>query len=207
MYNVIIGKFVGKGKIEYHVNSINCSIENFLYRIKSATDRKYLVVLYFWDDIEWYKYDKNFVRRLITKEIFDMEIDLISNLENHAMTLKLPFTLYHATLKSNLPSIEKYGLGGNTTNKLWDSQTDYFQNYQKGVFLADNPDVARDFVESSEYYDDEDIVIFEIYRADLELSNLFIDPNVIDNLTGDESIATWFYNDIIDYNKLNVVYY
>ena len=123
----------------------------------------------------------------------------------------IPAVLYHATPSCYINSIKKFGLGGKRPNKrFWDYEgTEYESKF--GVFLANDENVAYDFLDSSddywelaeEYeakYDKElEIVVFAVNTSDLDLSKLTIDIN------NDSAGPTYFYDGVIPYTVLKKV--
>ena len=123
----------------------------------------------------------------------------------------IPAVLYHATPSCYINSIKKFGLGGKRPHKqFWDYEgTEYESKF--GVFLANDENVAYDFLEGSdsywnlaeEYeakYDKElEIVVFAINTSDLDLSKLTIDTN------NDSEDPTYFYDGVIPYTVMKKV--
>ena len=123
----------------------------------------------------------------------------------------IPAVLYHATPSCYINSIKKFGLGGKRPNKrFWDYEgTEYESKF--GVFLANDENVAYDFLDSSddywefaeEYeakYDKElEIVVFAVNTSDLDLSKFTIDTN------NDSEDPTYFYDGVIPYTVLKKV--
>lgn len=123
----------------------------------------------------------------------------------------IPAVLYHATPSCYINSIKKFGLGGKRPNKrFWDYEgTEYESKF--GVFLANDENVAYDFLDSSddywelaeEYeakYDKElEIVVFAINTSDLDLSKLAIDSN------NDSEDPTYFYDGVIPYTAIKKI--
>ena len=145
-----------------------------------------------------------------------MQIDEAKEILNDAGYLveetgDIPAVLYHATPSCYINSIKKFGLGGKRPRKqFWDYEgTEYESKF--GVFLANDENVAYDFLDSSdsywdlaeEYeakYDKElEIVVFAINTSDLNLSKLTIDTN------NDSDEPTYFYNGVIPYTALKKV--
>lgn len=120
----------------------------------------------------------------------------------------LPNKLYHATISSNINSIKRYGLGGKISKKrFWDYENTVYEHIKRGIFLTDDPWVASDFIEASEFYDDLTdendnikIIVFEIDINDIDINKLQKDQN----MKSDEEF-TWFYDGVIPYNKLKIV--
>lgn len=88
--------------------------------------------------------------------------------------------LYHATLASNVPSIQKLGLlVSDGSDPMWEgSETDGL------LFLADDRDEAYSFVDAAqddmdEPYCDEDIVVFEVDTKHLVKKDLAPDRNIL----------------------------
>lgn len=123
----------------------------------------------------------------------------------------IPAVLYHATPSCYINSIKKFGLGGKRPRKrFWDYEgTEYESKF--GVFLANDENVAYDFLDSSddywelaeEYeakYDKElEIVVFAVNTSGLDLSKLTIDTN------NDSEDPTYFYDGVIPYTALKKV--
>lgn len=109
---------------------------------------------------------------------------------------KIPTYLYHATFTSLLESIMATGLGSTVPFKNWNDSRDGV------VYLADDPEVAVSYVESSEVAPEDwlaQIVVLQVKTDSLDLSLLHHDSNVIDDN------ATYEYHGIIPSNVLNVV--
>lgn len=138
-----------------------------------------------------------------------------SVLENNGFTLfeavDIPAVLYHATPSCYINSIKKYGLGGKRPNKqFWDYEGTEYEN-KFGVFLANDENVAYDFLDSSdsfwdlaeEYeskYDKElKIIVFAINTDQLDLSKLSIDTN------NDSEEPTYFYEGIIPFSRMKMI--
>lgn len=123
--------------------------------------------------------------------------------------------LYHATPSCYVKSIKKFGLGGKIPKqRLWDYKGTPYENITQGVFFATDEYVAESYVETSEDFDEmaEDyeyrynkeleIVVFRVDIKDLSLDLLSKDENLI---CDDEASATYFYNGVIPYDKLEIV--
>ena len=136
-------------------------------------------------------------------------------IESDSRISKLPTVLYHATSSHLLSSIKKYGLGGKMPKRTWwDYDSTEYKNREQGVFFATDEYVAASFLEASddfanfadEYEDRYDkslqIIVFAVNTKDLDVSKISIDSN---NST-DEDSQTYFYDGIIPYNKLKIVY-
>ena len=135
--------------------------------------------------------------------------------ESNNRISKLPDVLYHATASHLLSSIKKYGLGGKMPKHTWwDYDSTEYLNRTQGVFFATDEYVAASFLEASddfanfadEYEDRYDkslqIIVFAVNTKDLDVSKISVDSN---NST-DEDSQTYFYDGIIPYNKLKIVY-
>ena len=135
--------------------------------------------------------------------------------ESNNRRLKLPDVLYHATSSHLLSSIKKYGLGGKMPKRTWwDYDSTEYKNREQGVFFATDEYVAASFLEASddfanfadEYEDRYDkslqIIVFAVNTKDLDISKISIDSNN----SVDEDSQTYFYNGIIPYNQLKIVY-
>jgi hypothetical protein len=91
----------------------------------------------------------------------------------------VPPILYHATFNALIPRISKMGLIPHDDTVLHN-----FDNIDRGVYLAEDPQSAGAFVETSEnekipeeWFDD--IVIIAIDTSKLDISKFDVDPNVI----------------------------
>lgn len=135
--------------------------------------------------------------------------------ESNNRISNLPDILYHATSSHLLSSIKKYGLGGKMPKRTWwDYDSTEYLNREQGVFFATDEYVAASFLEASddfanfadEYEDRYDkslqIIVFAVNTKDLDVSKISIDSN---NNT-DEDSQTYFYDGIIPYNQLKIVY-
>lgn len=135
--------------------------------------------------------------------------------ESNKKRLKLPNILYHATSSHLLSSIKKYGLGGKMPKRTWwDYNSTEYKNREQGVFFATDEYVAASFLEASddfanfaeEYEDRYDkslqIIVFSVNTKDLDTSKISIDSNN----SVDEDSQTYFYDGIIPYNQLKIVY-
>ena len=208
MITIIIGRtysFDIEYTSAYHEsnNSFDIESEHIIDLIRKASDSQNIVSVYMFEEQSFVKYTTSkCIKQTINSETFNNEIKWIQALESNNYTIRIPSKLYHATTIDRLNSIRKHGLGGKLDNNLWD----YTDQKVNGVFLADDEYVAESFVESADFYDDEtEIIVFEIERKNIDLSKIFVDMNLLDNLTGNEPIATWFYNDIISFDKLKQI--
>ena len=135
--------------------------------------------------------------------------------ESNNRISNLPDVLYHATSSHLLSSIKKYGLGGKMPKRTWwDYDSTEYKNRDHGVFFATDEYVAASFLEASddfanfadEYEDRYDkslqIIVFAVNTKDLDISKISIDSNN----SVDEDSQTYFYNGIIPYNQLKIVY-
>ena len=135
--------------------------------------------------------------------------------ESNNRISNLPDVLYHATSSHLLSSIKRYGLGGKMPKRTWwDYDSTEYKNREQGVFFATDEYVAASFLEASddfanfadEYEDRYDkflqIIVFAVNTKDLDVSKISVDSN---NST-DEDSQTYFYDGIIPYNKLKIVY-
>ena len=118
----------------------------------------------------------------------------------------IPDKLYHATIKSRIASIKKYGLGAIIPKKrFWDYDGTCYANITIGCFLDSDINCAFDYIDSSDYFDGDEnnIVVFEIDTNDLDLSKLTYDRNDEKNINdnGLES-HSYFYKGIIPYDNL-----
>jgi hypothetical protein len=108
---------------------------------------------------------------------------------------QLPKFLYHATYKPYLKSIKQNGLGAGKLKKNYDDS-------KTGVtYFATDFDEAVSYAETSDEVDDDyldEIIVLRVKTADLNLSNLNKDANVIDGET------TYEYYGIVPFNKLKV---
>lgn len=138
-----------------------------------------------------------------------MEIDEGKNLLAGAA---IPPRLYHATPSCYLNSIRKYGLGAKLPKKrFWDYGSTPYENLKQGVFLATDPYVAEDFLDSSDEYwelkenleerygKEISIVVLEIDTKSLDLSRLSIDEN-----NSNDNDLTYFYNGVIPASKIRI---
>lgn len=120
----------------------------------------------------------------------------VNNPAHYSEIDDIPQHLYHATYKPLLKSIKKKGLDTSISKKSWEDSVPGY------VYLAKDPYVAYDYAETSETVPDDwidEIVILKINTDKIDLSKLFIDQNVIDNL-GD----TLEYRGIIPWNALTI---
>ena len=135
--------------------------------------------------------------------------------ESNNRISKIPDILYHATSSRRLSSIKRYGLGGKMPKHAWlDYDSTEYKNREQGVFFATDEYVAASFLEASddfanfadeyeERYDKSlQIIVFAVNTKDLDVSKISIDSN---NST-DEDSQTYFYDGIIPYNQLKIVY-
>ena len=182
--------------IEYIIDSLRNTLDNF--RIVSC---------YLFDDSNnFYKFKTpKLIEEKISLEQFKTEISSIQALRGNKYTLPIPKKLYHATLVTNIDSINKYGLDADVSNKMWfhDEQTEI------GVFLADEEYAAQNWLltsDLSDNLDEDDVVVYEIDKSSLDLSKIFVDINVSDNLKGMEPICTWFYANVIPASNLKQIY-
>lgn len=79
--------------------------------------------------------------------------------------------LYHATSIKNKDSIERNGLLIGCKSNWKDMYT------SDAIFLAVNPDVAEDYVASSETYNGEEIIVYQIDINDIDQSKVYYDWN------------------------------
>lgn len=102
--------------------------------------------------------------------------------------------LYHATPKDNLKRIKKEGITPNSNHHWSDSK-----NY---VYLATDPEIAYDFVVTSEYNDDFDqIAILEIPVRELNLQKLRADSNV--DFEDADEIYSYEYDGVIPFSSIS----
>ena len=138
-----------------------------------------------------------------------MEIDEEKNLLASAV---IPPKLYHATPSCYLNSIRKYGLGAKLPRKrFWDYRSTPYENIKQGVFLATDPYVAEDFLDSSDDYwelkeefeertgQEISIAVLEIDAKFLDMSRLSIDEN-----NSDDEDLTYFYNGVIPSSRIRI---
>lgn len=111
--------------------------------------------------------------------------------------MKKPNKLYHATYKALIPKIKSEGLGGKSAKPNWEDS-------KPGVtYWAKTEDIAYSYTETSENVPEEwldEIIVFECAIENFDLSQLFIDKNVIEN-----DDATFEYHKIMPFNKLKIV--
>ena len=109
----------------------------------------------------------------------------------------VPPTLYHATYRPLLKSIEQHGLGGDKAQSKWEDS-------KPGVvYLALDKNVAESYAETSDVVPDDwidKIIILEISTAGLDPNKFNIDNNVQDN-EGD----TLEYHGIIPVSNIKIV--
>ena len=135
--------------------------------------------------------------------------------ESNNRRWKLSNILYHATSSHLLSSIKKYGLGGKIPKRTWwNYNSTEYKNREQGVFFATDEYVAASFLEAlddfanfAEEYEDRydkslQIIVFSVNTKDLDTSKISIDSNN----SVDEDSQTYFYDGIIPYNQLKIVY-
>ena len=135
--------------------------------------------------------------------------------ESNNRRLKLSNIFYHATSSHLLSSIKKYGLGGKIPKRTWwNYNSTEYKNRGQGVFFATDEYVAASFLEAlddftnfAEEYEDRydkslQIIVFSVNTKDLDTSKISIDSNN----SVDEDSQTYFYDGIIPYNQLKIVY-
>ena len=79
--------------------------------------------------------------------------------------------LYHATSIKNKPSIDKHGLLIGCKSNWQHMHT------SKSIYLAVNPNVAEDYAVTSDTYDGEEIVIYQVDINDIDQSKVYYDWN------------------------------
>ena len=96
--------------------------------------------------------------------------------------------LYHATFANNASSIIKNGLcTGNKPN--WEGMS-----MRDAVYLAVNPEIAIDYAETSDAYDDQEIVVFKVNPAMLDLHKIGYDWNNLCECEDDINSVAYFAN-------------
>lgn len=135
--------------------------------------------------------------------------------ENSTNALNGVQYLYHATPACNVNSIKKYGLGGKIPKvRFWNYGGTPYEKITQGCFLATDEYVAESYVENSEAFDELAEVYEERYGKELPIVVFRIDVNDLDpNLLSvdtnqqydEDTEATYFYNGVIPYNKLQKV--
>jgi hypothetical protein len=106
------------------------------------------------------------------------------------------YMLYHATYKRHLDSIKRNGLLCQPPQQTWDIS-------ERGrVYLVDDAYEAFCMCEAADVEDDE-IIVFEIDAAKLDILKLKLDGNIKDEDFPD--ITFWTYSADIDYNLLNQI--
>lgn len=83
--------------------------------------------------------------------------------------------LYHATFKSRIPQIIKYGLDSKHAKNWKDCERGY-------IYFAQDYDIASDFCEAAEDVSDEDydsgIVVLAVDSSQLKREKFIADPNI-----------------------------
>lgn len=113
-------------------------------------------------------------------------------------------TLYHATYKRYLKSIEEHGLGGMVPQKSWEWSIDGV------VCLAHDEDEAESYAEIAEITEEDEtlldeIVVLEIDTNKLDKDLLFSDSNIKsdeDGLLDGGSTAPLEYHGIIPFDSV-----
>jgi hypothetical protein len=109
----------------------------------------------------------------------------------------VPQVLYHATYKKLLPSIKEKGLDTKKVQLAWEDS-------EPGVvYLANDPDVAESYAETSENVPEEwldEIVLLKIQSKYLDLSKLYQDRNV----RSDEEPSTFEYHGVIPWGIIEL---
>lgn len=100
---------------------------------------------------------------------------------------QLPEYLYHATLFSDLASIQENGLGCVDNNNYDDPVYN-----QKGFFISFDCGDAFDYLNAAN--DARDIVVLEIPKKILDSKKVHYDTNNEDNI---KNPTTWFYAGVI----------
>lgn len=107
--------------------------------------------------------------------------------------------LYHATFKSRIPQIIKYGLDSKHAKNWKDCERGY-------IYFATNYDIAYDFCETAEDVSDEDydsgIVVLAVDSNQLKREKFTADPNILDN----EDCGCFAYKGTVSAQKLKVVH-
>jgi len=96
------------------------------------------------------------------------------------MELPIPSTLFHATYRANLESIQQVGI-----TSCPEGGVKMYQDCQNGVYLHTDPDVAYSYVETAdndsipnEWIEGGDIVVLSINVSYLDVELLETDPNL-----------------------------
>lgn len=107
--------------------------------------------------------------------------------------------LYHATYRTNIPDIKKYGLGAKQ-NKNWEF------SIPNTVCLTNDPDVAFSFCETADEVSksklESGIIVLMVNTNSLDGRYGEPDPNMINE---DDDIEYYIYRKIIDPRLLYVV--
>lgn len=106
--------------------------------------------------------------------------------------------LYHATFRTNLPSIKKLGLGAKQI-KNWDFSIDNIVCFTNDAECAYSFCESADDVSDSKY--ESGIVVLAVNMNDLDRKLLIYDPNV----DGGNNKDTFAYKGVISPTKLMVV--
>lgn len=118
------------------------------------------------------------------------------NVKKILETLSIPATLYHATYKPLLSSINKYGLNSKYGKKTYPDSRDGI------IYLARDKHVAESYAEVSDQVSEEwldKIIILKIKTKGLNFSKFKLDSNVINNKG--ETIE---YHGIIPFDNISV---
>lgn len=121
--------------------------------------------------------------------------------------------LYHATIKQNLPSIKRLGLGAKIPyTRFWDYEGTEYENVKQGCFLDTDIDNAYSYLEGSDSlydagYDEDDIVVLSIDTAVLDRNLLEIDENDLKNFEDDLSSISYFYRGVIPWSAIKIEKY
>ena len=113
--------------------------------------------------------------------------------------------LYHATIESNADKIRQEGLKrGKPAN--YDGM--YMQNY---LYFAFNPECAISYVETSDNYNGDEIVVFEIDTKDMDIEKMTYDwnnyceyHNNINSLAYDDDISISLLKELTDEEIKNI---
>jgi len=110
----------------------------------------------------------------------------------------IPKILYHATYRAFNNSILEKGLIPRYTC-IWD-------DCQYGVYLANNPNLAESFCETSENVPDEyidDIIIFSVDTSLLDSDKFEPDPHTL--LDKNQNLECYIYRGVIPVNTLKIL--
>jgi hypothetical protein len=124
------------------------------------------------------------------------------NFKTYLENVDMPQFVYHATFKAHVDSIGRLGLKPSNEVELV-----CYEGNEVGVYLADEPQFAVDFVECAEnenipeHWFDE-IVVYQVDTNKIDKSKIGLDPHMRWSDDDVDHSQTWIYKGTISINAL-----